>query len=76
MRQLSNTLAEVASLDEIVAARDAARRFGALMERLRAGDATRYIIFFRNRPQAVLLHINEYERLLVAAGEVERQAAA
>lgn len=62
-------------LDEVVAARDAARGFGALMERLRAGDATRFVIFFRNRPQAVLLHISEYKRLTVAAGEIEREAA-
>jgi len=28
--------------------------------------ASRFVIFFRNRPQAVVLHVNEYERLLVA----------
>jgi hypothetical protein len=61
-------------LDEVVAARDAARGFGALMERLRAGEANRFIIFFRNRPQAVLLHLAEYERLTLAAGEREARA--
>lgn len=56
-------------LDEVVAARDAARGFSSLMERLRDGTASRYVIFFRNRPQAVVLHVNEYERLLSLAGE-------
>jgi hypothetical protein len=39
------------------------------MERLRDGSAARFVIFFRNRPQAVVLHVNEYERLLSLAGE-------
>jgi prevent-host-death family protein len=56
-------------LDEIVAARDAARGFSGLLERLRSGGAQRYVIFFRNRPQAVLLHVSEYERLVEQAGE-------
>jgi prevent-host-death family protein len=56
-------------LDEVVAARDAARGFSGLLERLRTGGATRYVIFFRNRPQAVLLHVSEYERLLEQAAE-------
>ena len=56
-------------LDEVVAARDAARGFSSLMERLRDGTASRFVIFFRNRPQAVVLHVNEYERLLSLAGE-------
>jgi hypothetical protein len=63
-------------VDEVVAARDAARRFSSLTERLRTGSAKRFVIIFRNRPQAVLLHIDEYERLLAAAGNVERSAAA
>jgi hypothetical protein len=32
-------------------------------------------MFFRNRPQPVVLHIPEYERLLQLAGELERPAA-
>lgn len=56
-------------LDEVVAARDAARGFSALMERLRNGSAQRFVIFFRNRPQAVVLHMSEYERLVGLAGE-------
>jgi hypothetical protein len=63
------------TLDEVVAARDAARGFSSMMERLRDGSARRFIIFFRNRPQAVVLHISEYERLLHLAGEQERAAA-
>lgn len=63
------------SLDEVVAARDAARRFSSMMQRLRDGSARRFIVFFRNRPQAVVLHIAEYERLLQLAGELERPAA-
>lgn len=63
-------------VDEVVAARDAARGFSALMERLRAGHARRFVIVFRNRPQAVLLHVSEYERLLALAGEGEAERAA
>jgi hypothetical protein len=51
-------------LDEVVAARDAARGLGRLLQRLRSGDKRRFVIFFRNRPQAVLLHIDEYAELL------------
>ncbi len=63
------------TLDEVVAARDAARGFSSIMERLRNGSARRFIVFFRNRPQAVVLHISEYERLLHLAGADERVAA-
>jgi hypothetical protein len=62
-------------LDEVVAARDAARGFSSIMEQLRDGSARRFIVFFRNRPQAVVLHISEYERLLHLAGDQERAAA-
>lgn len=62
-------------LDEVVAARDAARNFSSMMSRLRDGSARRFIVFFRNRPQAVVLHVREYERLLHLAGEQERDAA-
>lgn len=62
-------------LDEVVAARDAARGFSSMMERLRDGSARRFVVFFRNRPQAVVLHISEYERLLDLSGEHERVAA-
>ena len=55
------------TLDEVVAARDAARGFSALLERLRNKDARRFVVLFRNRPQAVLLHVEEYERLVRAA---------
>ena len=63
------------SLEEVVAARDAARGFSSMMERLRAGSARRFIVVFRNRPQAVVLPISEYERLLHEAGEQDRVAA-
>jgi len=63
-------------LDEVVAAREAARRFSSLTERLRTGSARRFVIVFRNRPQAVLLHIDEYERLVAAAGNAESLEAA
>jgi prevent-host-death family protein len=62
-------------VDEVVAARDAARGFSSLMERLRDGKARRFIIVFRNRPQAVVLHVSEYERLLTLAGGQEQEAA-
>ena len=62
-------------VDEMIAARDAARGFSSLMERLRDGKARRFIIVFRNRPQAVVLTITEYERLLALAGEGQREAA-
>lgn len=62
-------------VDEVVAARDAARGFSSLMERLRDGKARRFIIVFRNRPQAVVLPISEYERLVALAGEGQRDAA-
>jgi hypothetical protein len=45
------------------------------MERLRDGTARRFVIVFRNRPQAVVLHISEYERLLASAGELGQEAA-
>jgi hypothetical protein len=63
-------------LDEVIAARDAARNFSSLMERLRDGTASRFVIFFRNRPQAVVLHVREYERLLALAGETPVSRAA
>jgi hypothetical protein len=63
-------------LDEVVAARDAARGFSSLMERLRDGSANRFVIFFRNRPQAVILHVKEYERLLARASEAPVSTAA
>jgi PHD/YefM family antitoxin component YafN of YafNO toxin-antitoxin module len=63
------------TLDEVVAARDAARGFSGLLERLRSGHADRFVIFFRNRPQAVLLHVDEYERLLSSAEVAQRRAA-
>ncbi|MGH3995542.1 MAG: hypothetical protein ACRDSN_24130 [Pseudonocardiaceae bacterium] len=62
-------------LDEVVAARDAARGFSSLLEKLRSAEAERFVILFRNRPQAVLLHVAEYERLLGAAGAQEQRAA-
>lgn len=62
-------------LDEVIAARDAARGFSSLMERLRDGTANRFVIFFRNRPQAVVLHVNEYERLVACAGEARPKVA-
>lgn len=62
-------------INEVVAARDAARGFSGLIERLRNGSASRFVILFRNRPQAVLLHIDEYERLLQAASGEQAQAA-
>lgn len=55
------------TLDEVVAARDAARGFSGLLERLRTNDARRFVVLFRNRPQAVLLHVDEYERLVEAS---------
>ena len=61
---------------EVVAARDAARGFSGLIERLRSGSATRFVIVFRNRPQAVLLHIDEYERLLAASNAMSHAEAA
>ncbi len=36
-------------------------------------EARRFVVFFRNRPQAVLLHVDEYERLV---REAERPAPA
>ena len=59
----------VFDLDEVVAARDAGRRLGALLQRLRSGEKKRFVILFRNRPQAVLLHIDEYAELLRRAGQ-------
>jgi len=50
-------------------------RFSSLMERLRDGRARRFIIVFRNRPQAVLLHVSEYERLLALAQDRQPEAA-
>lgn len=61
-------------LDEVIAARDAARGFSGLLEKLRAGQGRRFVIFFRNRPQAVLLHVNEYERLVEAARDSKKAA--
>jgi PHD/YefM family antitoxin component YafN of YafNO toxin-antitoxin module len=63
------------TLDEVVAARDAARGFSSMMERLREGSARRFVVFSRNRPQAVVLHVSEYERLVDLASEQERVAA-
>jgi PHD/YefM family antitoxin component YafN of YafNO toxin-antitoxin module len=63
------------TLDEVVAARDAARGFSSMMERLRDGSARRFVVLFRNRPQAVVLHVSEYERLLHLAGNQEHVAA-
>ncbi len=62
-------------LDEVIAARDAARSFSSMMERLRDGSAHRFVVFFRNRPQAVVLHVSEYDRLIRLAGEPDQAAA-
>jgi hypothetical protein len=62
-------------LNELVAARDAARGFSSLMERLRDGSACRFVVVFRNRPQAVVLHVSEYDRLVRLAGEASKIAA-
>jgi PHD/YefM family antitoxin component YafN of YafNO toxin-antitoxin module len=64
-----------AASPKVVAARDAARDFSGLLERLPNGGAKRYLIFFRNRPQAVLLHLSEYERLIEQAGEAPAPSA-
>jgi hypothetical protein len=61
-------------LDEVVAARDAGRRLGGLLERLRTGEKRRFVILFRNRPQAVLLHIDEYRDLVAAARRTDAAA--
>jgi hypothetical protein len=58
------------TLEEVVAARDAARGFSGLLERLRSREASRFVVFFRNRPQAVLLHVDEYERLIREAEQL------
>jgi len=58
------------TLEEVVAARDAARGFSGLLERLRSQEASRFVVFFRNRPQAVLLHVDEYERLVREAEQL------
>ena len=63
------------TLDEVVAARDAARGFSGLLERLRSGGADRFVIFSRNRPHAVLLHVDEYEWLVRSADVADRRAA-
>jgi antitoxin (DNA-binding transcriptional repressor) of toxin-antitoxin stability system len=56
-------------IDDVVAARDAGRGLSGLLQRLRSGEKRRFIIVFRNRPQAVLLHIDEYRELLRRAGD-------
>lgn len=67
------------TLDEVVAARDAARGFSGLLARLRSGQSNRFVVFYRNRPQAVLLHVDEYEELIERAelgqSEQARRAA-
>jgi hypothetical protein len=63
------------TLNEVVAARDAARGFSGLLERLRTREASRYVILYRNRPQAVLLHVDVYDELIRRAGRAERMAA-
>lgn len=64
------------TLDEVVAARDAARGFSGLLEQLRTREARRFVVLFRNRPQAVLLHVEEYERLVREGGRAPHQAVA
>ena len=59
---------------EMVAARDAARGFSSLVDRLRTGEAERFVIVHRNRPEAVLLSVSDYESLLEAAGLIQRAA--
>jgi PHD/YefM family antitoxin component YafN of YafNO toxin-antitoxin module len=49
--------------------------FSSLLERLRSSQAQRFVIVFRNRPQAVLVHVAEYERLVRAADANEQRAA-
>jgi hypothetical protein len=60
---------------ELVAAPDAPRSFGSLLEKFRKFQAQRFVIVFRNRPQAVLVHVAEYERLVRAACVNEHPAA-
>jgi len=63
------------TLSEVVAARDAARGFSSLLEQLRDRRAQRFVILFRNRPQAVLISVEEYDELIRRAGATEAQAA-
>lgn len=63
------------SLDEVVSAREAARGFSGLVERLRQKEQKRIVILYRNRPEAVLLHVSEYVALLEAAKPHLDQAA-
>jgi hypothetical protein len=63
-------------LDEVVATRDASRGLGGLLDRLRTGEARRFVILFRSRPQAVLLHVDEYAELLRRAADAEKERAA
>lgn len=52
------------SFDEFVGAREASRRFSSLVDSVASGTARRFVVMYRNRPRAVLLSIEEYERLL------------
>lgn len=49
--------------EEFVSAREASRGFSALVAKLSSGEARRFFILHRNRPRAVLLSLEEYERL-------------
>lgn len=49
--------------DEFVAARDAARSFSSLVERLVTGEQEKVVVLHRNRPSVVMISWDEYARL-------------
>ena len=60
----TRNLSGVASMnihpDEFVAARDASRRLGVLIDRLERGEIAKAVIVDRNRPRAVILTVAAY----------------
>jgi prevent-host-death family protein len=63
------------SLDEIVSAKDAARGLREVLDRLERGASEQFVITRRNRPEAVIVSVNRFERLLAAQRQEEEVPA-
>jgi hypothetical protein len=58
-------------LDELVPTKAAARQLPQELQRLERGDVEQLVLTTRNVPRAVMVTVERYERLLMAANSVD-----
>jgi len=56
------------SNDQLVSVREASRHLGRQVDRLVRGDTDKVVVMHRTRMVAVLITVEEYERLAALAG--------